>query len=287
MYLNSFIYRLKKLIFQITRNPLIILKVFNIKKIARVIKQLSNVQVSFRNLKKDYQLQVVFNTFKKIDLISNENSILKNSFVKEKNIEEFENQYSDDENCNKLKKLFDKYGSDKTTSSLVYIYFHIFNNYKIQSLFEIGLGTNNIKVRSNMGLDGTPGASLRAFRDYLNIKVYGADVDKEILFEEDSIKTFFIDQMNEATITNIKKVLPKCDLIIDDGLHQPDANLNVIYNLLDHLNTNGILVIEDIEPDFKNIFKIIENIFSNTQLYRSSLIKIRKNGYCLLIQKLN
>ena len=140
MYLNSFIYRLKKLISQITRNPLIILKVFNIKKIARVIKQLLNVQVSFRNLKKDYQLQVVFNTFKKIDLISNENSILKN-FCQRKNIEEFENKYSDNESCNKLKKLFVKYGSDKTTSSLVYIYFHIFNNYKIHSLFEIGLGT--------------------------------------------------------------------------------------------------------------------------------------------------
>ena len=287
MYLNSFIYRLKKLISQFKRHPLIIFKILNIKKIVRVIKQLSNVQVSFRHLKKDYQLQVMINTFKKIDSISNEHLLLKNSFVKEKNIEEFEYQYSDNENCNKLKKLFDKYGSDKTNSKLAYIYFHIFNNYKINSLFEIGLGTNNTKVRSNMGIDGIPGASLRTFRDYLNIRVYGADVDKEILFEEDSIKTYFIDQLNEKTITNIKKVLPKCDLIIDDGLHQPDANLNVIYNLLDHLNTNGILVVEDIEPDFKNIFNIIANIFSNNHLYRSSLIKMSKNGYCLLIQKLN
>ena len=269
MYLNSFIYRLKKLISQFLRHPLIIFKILNIKKIVRVIKQLSNVQVSFRHLKKDYQLQVMINTFKKIDSISNEHLLLKNSFVKEKNIEEFEYQYSDNENCNKLKKLFDKYGSDKTNSKLAYIYFHIFNNYKIKSLFEIGLGTNNTKVRSNMGIDGIPGASLRTFRDYLNIRVYGADVDKEILFEEDSIKTYFIDQLNEETITNIKKVLPKCDLIIDDGLHQPDANLNVIYNLLDHLNTNGILVVEDIEPDFKNIFNIIANIFSNNHLYRS------------------
>ena len=237
MYLNSFIYRLQKLISQIIRDPLILLKVFNLKKIMRAIKQLSNVQVSFRNLKKDYQLQVMFNTFEKIDLISNQHQIKKNFFVR-KNIEEFENQYSGNFNFNKLKKLFEKYGSDKTNSKLVYIYFHIFNNYKIHSLFEIGLGTNNLKVRSNMGLDGIPGASLRAFRDYLNIKVYGADVDKEILFEEDNIETHFIDQLNEESITNIKKVLPKCDLIIDDGLHQPDANLNVIYNLLDHLNTN-------------------------------------------------
>ena len=136
-----------------------------------------------------------------------------------------------------------------------------------------------------MGLDGKPGASLRAFRDYLNIRVYGADVDKEILFEEENINTFFIDQMDINTINDIKKVIPKCDLIIDDGLHQPDANLNVIYNLLDHLNVNGILVIEDIEPDFVNIFKIVENIFNNSTHFQSSLIKLKNNSYCLLIQK--
>ena len=78
---------------------------------------------------------------------------------------------------------------------LVYIYFEIFSHIKVNTLFEIGLGTNNINVRSNMGLDGKPGASLRAFRDYLNINVYGADVDKGILFEEDKIKTYFIDQL--------------------------------------------------------------------------------------------
>ena len=72
MYLNSFIYRLKKLISQITRNPSIFLKVFNIKKIARVIKQLLNVQVSFRNLKKEkfcgsfIHLNTISNNFFKI-----------------------------------------------------------------------------------------------------------------------------------------------------------------------------------------------------------------------------
>lgn len=227
----------------------------------------------------------MFNTFKKIDLILSENLSIKNFFVKEKNIENFENQYSNNENYKKLKCLFDKYGSDKANSNLAYIYIHIFNNFEINSLFEIGLGTNNIKVRSNMGLDGKPGASLRAFRDYLNIRVYGADVDKEILFEEENINTFFIDQMDINTINDIKKVIPKCDLIIDDGLHQPDANLNVIYNLLDHLNVNGILVIEDIEPDFVNIFKIVENIFNNSTHFQSSLIKLKNNSYCLLIQK--
>ena len=136
-----------------------------------------------------------------------------------------------------------------------------------------------------MGLDGKPGASLRAFRDYLGIKIYGADVDEKILFEEKNIETYFIDQLETKTIKNIKKSIPKLDLIIDDGLHQPDANLNVILDLLDHLNPNGILVIEDIEPNFVHTFKIIEKIYNNSDSYKSSLIKMRI-GYCLLIQNL-
>ena len=286
MNLNSFIYRLRKLISQIKKNPLDILKIFNIKKLIRGLKQLSNAQVSFKTLTKDYQISVMFNTLKKIDLIFEKNLNVENSFIKEKNIEELENQYFNDDDCKKLKYLFDKYGSDKTKSSLVYIYFYIFKNFKINSLFEIGLGTNNVNLRSNMGIDGKPGASLRAFRDYLNVKIYGADIDKEILFQEDNIETYFIDQLDIETIKNLKNTIPKCDLIIDDGLHQPDANLNIIYNLLDHLNENGILSIEDIEPDFLNIFKITEKIFNNTSHYKSSLIKIRKDSYCLLIQKL-
>ena len=35
-----------------------------------------------------------------------------------------------------------------------------------------------------MGKNGTPGASLKAFKEYLpNTNLYGADVDKDILFE--------------------------------------------------------------------------------------------------------
>lgn len=285
MYFKSFIFRLKRLIIVLIRNPLIFLKVFNLKKLSKAIYNLSNVQVAFKDLKKDYQTNVLFDTLEKIYLISEKNLINKKFFINETKIEEFERKYLNDHKCKKLKNLFNKYGSDKTRSSLVYIYFEIFSNFKINSLFEIGLGTNNIKVRSNMGLDGKPGASLRAFRDYLGIKIYGADVDKKILFEEKNIETYFIDQLETETIKNIKKSIPKLDLIIDDGLHQPDANLNVILDLLDHLNPNGILVIEDIEPNFVHIFKIIEKIYNNNDNYKSSLINMRK-GYCLLIQNL-
>jgi len=286
MNLNSFLYRLNKFFLLISRNPLSLLKIFNIKKLFRAIKQLFNVQVSFKDLKKDYQLQTFYKTFEGLNYNLDNNFKHEKFLFSEKNIEELEKKYLYNEDCIRLKKLFTNYGSDKTDSLLVYIYFEIFNHIKVNSLFEIGLGTNNINVRSNMGLDGKPGASLRAFRDYLNINVYGADVDKGILFEEDKIKTYFIDQLEKKTILDVKKIIPKCDIIIDDGLHQPDANLNIIQNLLDHLNKGGILVVEDIEPSFIHIFQIIEKIFNSKNEYKASLIKIQNRGYCLLIQNL-
>ncbi len=285
MNFQSFLFRLKRLIIPVLRNPLLLFKIFNIKKILKALKSLSNIQVSFKDLKKDYQITTLFKTFEKISLISDINLNKNNFLIKETKIDDLEKKYLNNDNCEKLKNLFNQYGSDKTKSLLVYVYFEIFNNFNINSLFEIGLGTNNISVRSNMGLDGKPGASLRAFRDYLGINVYGADVDKSILFEEKHIQTFFVDQLNIETIKNIKSLIPKVDLIIDDGLHQPDANLNVILNLLDHLNSNGILVIEDIEPSFVDIFQIIEKIYNKSENFKSSLINM-KNGYCLVIQKI-
>ena len=53
------------------------------------------------------------------------------------------------------------------------------------NLLEIGLGTNNPKIVSSMGLKGKPGASIRAFKEiYINASIYGADVDENILFKK-------------------------------------------------------------------------------------------------------
>ena len=74
----------------------------------------------------------------------------------------------------------------------------------IRNIFEIGLGTNYKNIVSNMGINGKPGASLRAFRDYCpNASVFGADIDKRILFEEERIKTFYVDQTDPVTFDPI------------------------------------------------------------------------------------
>ena len=78
-----------------------------------------------------------------------------------------------------LKRNFDKYGSDKATMHNYHnVYGYLLRNvHAVTAVLEIGIGTNNVDVISHMSLIGRPGASLRAFRDFLpNATIYGADV---------------------------------------------------------------------------------------------------------------
>ena len=90
----------------------------------------------------------------------------------------------------KIKKLFDYYGSDKSTVHNYHlIYSSIFSNKnKVKKILEIGLGTGNLNIVSNMGSNARPGASLKAFKDFFKYaQIYGADIDKKILFKENRI----------------------------------------------------------------------------------------------------
>lgn len=162
----------------------------------------------------------------------------------------------------RLRELFDRYGSDKASD---HDYHHLYSAVlgapdRVTTVVEIGLGTNNTDVVSTMGPRGRPGASLRAFRDYLpNARVYGADVDRRVLFTEDRIETCFVDQTDEGSFTELGSLIDgEIDLIIDDGLHSPDANLAVLLFALPRLRVGGSVVIEDISPDAQPLWQIVE-----------------------------
>jgi SAM-dependent methyltransferase len=152
--------------------------------------------------------------------------------------------------ADKLKVCLDKYGSDKSNPNNYHLLYGAIlrDTRSITAVLEIGLGTNNADVVSNMGRRGFPGASLRAFRDVLpNALVFGADVDKRILFEEERIKTFYVDQTDLQSFDELGKHLEeKFDLIIDDGLHSPNANIATLSFALGKLKPGGRFVIEDI-----------------------------------------
>tara|TARA_B110000503_G_scaffold31397_1_gene50676 strand:- start:810 stop:1517 length:708 start_codon:yes stop_codon:yes gene_type:complete len=196
-----------------------------------------------------------------------------------------------------LTDLMNLYGSDKGGKNNHHnyseYYSHIFFNKKkyIKKFLEVGLGTNNINLASNMGEDGKPLASLRAWRDYfVNAEIYGADIDKNILKDEERIKTFFVDQTDPATISEMfKKIgVDKFDVILEDGLHEFNANICFFENAINFLEDDGMYIIEDVyykdKIKFKNYFKDLNYNFSIVDIFHKENIA---NNCIILIQKNN
>lgn len=140
------------------------------------------------------------------------------------------------------------------------LYYSLFKDLREMKLriFELGLGTNNINIPSNMGRDGRPGASLYGWKEFFfNSEIFGADIDRDILFATENIKTFWCDQTNCDVITQMwaeVDLQDKFDIIIEDGLHTFDANVCFFENSIHKLNSNGYFIIEDICNAEKHLF---------------------------------
>jgi hypothetical protein len=178
----------------------------------------------------------------------------------------------------KLKELYNYYGSDKAESHDYHLLYGplLSAAASVTALLEIGLGTNNLRLISNMGKRGRPGGSLRAFRDFLpTARIYGADIDRQTLFEEDRIKTFFVDQTDPVSLTALASLIgDEFDLIIDDGLHSPNANLAVLDFGLRKLKIGGWLVVEDIRSEALPIWQLTAAIMPPQ--YEARLVTARK-----------
>ena len=200
--------------------------------------------------------------------------------------------------------LCDLHGSDKgsvSAGSHAYdwhphtfadLYSRLFRHCRqdVRKVFECGLGTNNPDLPSSMGARGKPGASLRVWRDYFpNAMVYGADIDRDILFSEERIKTFYVDQLDPRAITAFWSEVGEADfdLMIDDGLHTFEAGSTLFLHSIDRLSASGIYVIEDVTLadllKFKSFFQGRDYVVEYVVLHRpdtllgdNSMILVRR-----------
>jgi hypothetical protein len=201
--------------------------------------------------------------------------------------------------CTIMEKNKSDKGGINNWHNYTMIYYNIFKDIKDIPLriFELGIGTNNINIPSNMGDKGRPGASLYGWSEFFpKSNIYGADIDKDILFNTDRIKTYYCDQTNKETIeymwnSNVE-LLENFDIIIEDGLHTFESSVCFFENSIHKLNLNGYYIIEDINnndiPLFnekiinwkirfpKLLFKIV--ILENkTNKFDNNLLVVYKN----------
>lgn len=192
--------------------------------------------------------------------------------------------------------IMNLYGSDKGgRHNYTTLYSKLFEAHRDKKLnvFELGLGTNYTDVPSNMGPCGVPGASLRGWAEYFPYaQIYGADIDRRILFRELRISTFYCDQLNKNSIeemfSNPELVYLFFDIIVEDGLHEYKANITFLKNSMSHLKKGGIYIVEDLLPG--TVTKIQENIIEFKKEFRfAGIINIPKKNMIdntlLIIQK--
>lgn len=168
-----------------------------------------------------------------------------------------------------------KCGSDKSSGRHNYttLYYKLFNDWKNEPLniFELGLGTTNESIPSSMGKNGLPGASVYGwFNFFPNSQIFGADIDNNMLFQTDKIKTFYCDQRDAASIKklyeNIALLNVKFDIIVEDGLHEFQANKAFLENSLHKLKKGGIYIVENMlgstVNSFREILPTLQNSYS-------------------------
>jgi SAM-dependent methyltransferase len=180
-----------------------------------------------------------------------------------------------------------KFGSDKSRpSNYTPLYSALLKERFDQPLriLELGLGSINPDVPSNMGVFGVPGASLRGWRElFPRAVVYGADIDRTILFREDRIKTFYCNQLDQSSIRELWRhpdLQEGVDIIIEDGLHNFEANIAFLEGSLDHLRPGGIYIIEDIWWEcFDQWYGRLETIYSKQYpMYEFAVVVLANQG---------
>ncbi len=146
-----------------------------------------------------------------------------------------------------LSQLFTSFGSDKETR---HNYGHVYEGLLASAgenprIFEIGLGSLNAFAYAGL----PPGGSIKAWRTrFPEGTVVGADIDPESVQVVDT-PAFVMDQTSDTSLANARAKLSadeQFDLIVDDGFHDPHANVRTMKTLFDLLKPGGFYVVEDI-----------------------------------------
>lgn len=185
-----------------------------------------------------------------------------------------------------LRDLFTKFGSDKARNGYERVYGTILQSPdQITDMLEIGLGTNNEDVASNMGANGKPGASVRSFGEFMpNANIFGADFDKRILFQEKNIKTYFVDQTDMQTLNALASTIgKKLDFIIDDGLHSANANIATVIFAISQLKDGGWYVCEDIRDVQVPLWQVVSHLLPKN--FSSWIVEYTPGGIMFVAQK--
>lgn len=152
------------------------------------------------------------------------------------------------DNINYLGNLFTHFGTDKGIWGYTPVYEQYFEQRRldVKRVLEVGIcGHRDIP-------NNVIGASLFVWRDYFpNAEIIGIDNDSRwMVHGEERIKTFCCDAYDrEALARTLTEIGPEhFDMIVDDAVHDPIPQINLLNDLMPRLTWRGAYMMEDVCP---------------------------------------
>lgn len=135
----------------------------------------------------------------------------------------------------------------KNTGRLIHKYHHYFEIYERH----FQKYRNKKVVILEIGI--FQGGSLQMWKNYFGAKaeIYGIDINPKCkAFEEKNIQIFIGSQSDRRFLRELKKKIPKVDVLIDDGGHFMKQQIVTFEEMYDHVKEDGIYLCEDLHTSY-------------------------------------
>jgi hypothetical protein len=107
------------------------------------------------------------------------------------------------------------------------------------------------------------GGSLQMWRNYLGQRshVYGVDLEPACRVHEDTGITVAIgDQSSSSFWAGFCADVPRIDIVIDDGGHEPHQQIATLEALLPHIRPGGVYICEDVRGAFQPFHSYVDGM---------------------------
>ena len=97
------------------------------------------------------------------------------------------------------------------------------------------------------------GGSLQMWKHYFGprCRVFGVDINPQCKrFEEDRVEVIIGDQEDRQFLRSLLALMPKIDILIDDGGHTMGQQVATFDELFPHVDANGVYLCEDLHTSY-------------------------------------
>jgi hypothetical protein len=101
------------------------------------------------------------------------------------------------------------------------------------------------------------GGSLDMWRDYFGAgcRLYGVDIEPRCrMFETGGTKIFIGDQADRGFLQQLRREIPRVDILIDDGGHTMQQQITTFEELFPHVADDGVYLCEDLHTSYWDEF---------------------------------